>query len=81
MRIIYSDKKVHLSTGLSVKKRQWNNVTNRIMGNSLEVTTKNETLKLLELKVWGVFNNLLRQDKPFTVFSIKSLLMNGGKSD
>lgn len=81
MRITYSDKKVQLTTGLSVHKNQWNRVTQKIMGNSLEVTTKNETLKLLELKVWGVFNTLLRQDKPFTVYSIKSLLMNGGKSN
>ena len=81
MRITYSDKKVQLTTGLSVHKNQWNRVTQKIIGNSLEVTTKNETLKLLELKVWGLFNTLLRQDKPFTVYSIKSLLMNGGKSN
>ena len=81
LRITYSTKMVQMSTGLSVQKKQWNKITHKIMGNSLEVDTKNETLKLLELKVWGVFNNLLRQDRPFTVYSIKELLIHGGKSN
>jgi len=42
MRITYSDKSVHLTTGISVDKKQWNKITHKIMGNSLEVDTKNE---------------------------------------
>jgi len=75
LRIYYSNKMVQISTGLSVHKQSWNKKTNRFLGNSLEIMTKNETLKLLELKVWNIFNNLLRQEIPFTVYSIRSKLL------
>lgn len=75
LRIYYSNKMVQTSTGLSVHKQSWNKKTNRFLGNGLEIMTKNETLKLLELKVWNIFNNLLRQEIPFTIYTIRSSLL------
>jgi integrase len=81
MRITYSSKSIQISTGISIHRKHWNLNTFKIMGNSREVKTKNETLKILELKVWNVYNNLVLQQKPFTVHSIKDLLNTNGNTN
>lgn len=71
MKITYSNRNVHLSTGLTTHDGQWNKRTRKFMGITSEVITKNESLKLLELKVWKSVNNLIQKGKPFTVETIK----------
>lgn len=71
MKITYSNRNVHLSTGLTTHDGQWNKRTRKFMGITPEVITKNESLKLLELKVWKSVNNLIQKGKPFTVETIK----------
>ena len=71
MKITYSNRNVHLSTGLTTNDGQWNKNTRKFMGITPEVITKNESLKLLELKVWKTVNNLIQKGKLFTVETIK----------
>lgn len=71
MKITYSNRYVHLSTGMTSLEGQWNKRTRKFIGITQEVITKNESLKLLELKVWKTVNNLIQKGKPFTVETIK----------
>jgi integrase len=81
LRITYTNKTVQISTGIYVNKKLWNKKSYKITGSSKEVQTKNETLKILEIKVWSVFNHLLIQEKPFSVHTIKSQLNTEGNSN
>jgi hypothetical protein len=58
MKISHSKQYVQISTGISVHEQTWNINTQKIMGNSPEVVSKNETLKFIELKVWNIINEL-----------------------
>jgi hypothetical protein len=80
MKISYSNQYVQISTGISVHSKTWNISTQKIKGNSPEVVSKNETLKLLELKVWSIINELLLKGKPFTVHTIKTHDKFGSRS-
>jgi hypothetical protein len=81
MKISYSNQYVQISTGISVHSKTWNISTQKIKGNSPEVVSKNETLKLLELKVWSIINELLLKGKPFTVHTIKTHVKFGSSSN
>lgn len=81
MKISYSNEYVQISTGISVHSKTWNINTQKIKGNSPEVVSKNETLKLLELKVWSIINELLLKGKPFTVHTIKTYVKCGSSSN
>jgi hypothetical protein len=51
---------------------QWNKRTRKFMGITPEVITKNESLKLLELKIWKTVNGLIQKGTPFTLETIKN---------
>ena len=74
MKISYSNQYVQISTGISVHSKTWNISTQKIKGNSPEVVSKNETLKLLELKVWSIINELLLKGKHLLFIQLKHMI-------
>jgi integrase len=72
MKISYSNRVVHISTGMTIHEGQWNKNTRQFIGNTPEVKSKNESLKLLELKIWKTVNGLIQKGTPFTLETIKN---------
>ena len=72
MKISNSNRVVHISTGITNHEGQWNKNTRQFMGNTPEVKSKNESLKLLELKIWKTVNGLIQKGTPFTLETIQN---------
>ena len=72
MKISNSNRVVHISTGMTNHEGQWNKNTRQFMGNTPEVKSKNESLKLLELKIWKTVNGLIQKGTPFTLETIQN---------
>lgn len=72
MKISNSNRVVHISTGITNHEGQWNKNTRQFIGNTPEVNSKNESLKLLELKIWKTVNSLIQKGTPFTLETIQN---------
>ncbi|WP_176885156.1 phage integrase SAM-like domain-containing protein [Dyadobacter soli] len=59
------------STGLKITSADWNDASRRLNGNDPLNSFKNEQLGILEMRLWGIFNDLLRKSEKVTADRIK----------
>lgn len=63
------------STGITISAKDWNVDGQKITGRDPLNNLKNEQLKGLEMRLWGIFNDLVRRNEKVTVDRIKRAYM------
>lgn len=80
LRITYNSLRLHKSTGFYVKPDSWDVKNQRIKGSSMEIHAKNSQLDTMRVKVLQVVNQLILNEKPFNVQTIKKMLEGNDSS-
>lgn len=80
VRITYNYEVVQISTGISVKEREWNKKLMRVRGESDQSKVYNDTLQSLELRVRMAVNQLLKEGKHVSVDRIKNEVLKESKA-
>ena len=74
LRVTYNLLRLHKSTGFYIKAESWDVKNQRVKGSTLEIHAMNSQLDTMKVKVLQVVNQLILNDKPFNVQTIKNLL-------
>lgn len=59
------------STGITIQSPDWNESAQRLVGKDPLTSFKNEQIGLLEMRLWAIFNDLLRKSEKITADRIK----------
>jgi integrase len=74
LRVTYNSLRFHKSTGFHIRAVDWNIRNQRIKGSTLQIHAMNSQLDTMKVKVLQVVNQLILNDKPFNVQTIKKML-------
>jgi integrase len=74
LRVTHKTLRFHKSTGFHIKDEDWDVKNQRIKGSTMEIHAKNSQLDTMKVKVLQVVNQLILNDKPFNVQTIKKMI-------
>lgn len=63
------------STGLKIKSADWDDAAKKLTVNDPLNSFKNEQLNYMEMRLWGIFNDLMRKSEKITADRIKRAYM------
>ena len=76
LRITVNGSRVELgSTGLKIRSADWDDAAKRLTNGDPLNSFKNEQLNYMEMRLWGIFNDLMRKSEKITADRIKRAYM------
>lgn len=79
VRITYHGQRVNINSGLKILPSSWDSKRQRVKGSNEQARVANHYLQTTQIRVLGIYDELMRLNQPFTVHKIRDKFLGKGE--
>jgi site-specific recombinase XerD len=79
VRITYHGQRVNINSGLKILPSSWDSKRQRVKGSNEQAKLANHYLQTTQIRVLGIYDELMRLNQPFTVYKIRDKFLGKGE--